>query len=106
MKGLIALGFRVEGVADGVELLDLLAGSAKHYDCVVLDLTMPRMSGPECLRRLRSEYPELPVVLASGYSSETIESEILNSEWVSFLAKPFPILELRDTREASVRTVS
>ncbi|MBI5169707.1 MAG: PAS domain S-box protein [Candidatus Eisenbacteria bacterium] len=61
------LGYRVLQAADGLEALNLVRDLRGAVDIVILDQTMPRLSGLETLRELRRLAPELPVVLTSGY---------------------------------------
>jgi CheY-like chemotaxis protein len=56
-------------VADGVAALDALAHSPKAFDLVLLDVVMPRKNGYEVLAEIRERYPELKVVLMSGYNN-------------------------------------
>jgi PAS domain S-box-containing protein len=63
---------------------------------VVLDLSMPGMSGAETLTSLRRRDPRLPVLLTSGYS-ETEADRLQEGENVAFLAKPFEPRALADT---------
>ncbi|HWO10770.1 MAG TPA: PAS domain-containing protein, partial [Polyangiaceae bacterium] len=61
-------GFRVLAAADGQEGLELFERHMAEIDAVILDLTMPRLDGEQCLRRLRALRPGIPVLLMSGYS--------------------------------------
>ena len=58
---------------------------------VLLDLSMPRMGGPETIRLLRERSPDLPVVLMSGYTEQDVATKILDDAGgaVGFLQKPF-----------------
>jgi PAS domain S-box-containing protein len=59
-------GYTVLGARDGVEAIELLdAGSAVQL--VLLDVVMPRMGGPQTLACIRERWPELKVILSSGY---------------------------------------
>lgn len=51
---------------DGEEALELLSRRAAEVALVLLDLSMPRMSGQEVLQRLKIETPGLPVVIFTG----------------------------------------
>jgi signal transduction histidine kinase/CheY-like chemotaxis protein len=84
---LMAAGYRTLPAASGQEGLDQLAAAA--VDLVLLDLTMPGMSGAETLAQIRKRWPGLRVVLMSGYT-EGVET----SSHVSFLAKPFRPIQL------------
>src|SRR5262249_7505126 len=61
-------GYRVFLAANGQEAVDLFAGMADEISLVLLDLTMPVMSGEATLRRLRAIRPDVPVILSSGYN--------------------------------------
>jgi signal transduction histidine kinase/ABC-type amino acid transport substrate-binding protein/ActR/RegA family two-component response regulator len=65
----------------------LVAARASEPDVVLLDLTMPEVSGVDTLRLLRAEFPALPVVLMSGFS----EQEVSDAEVAvdGFVQKPF-----------------
>ena len=61
-----ALGFRVATVEDGIECLEWL--SAHRVDLVLMDVSMPRMNGIECLFEIRKRYSydSLPVIIVSA----------------------------------------
>ncbi len=82
------LGYRVLVAHDGIEAVELVAGGAP-VDLVLLDQTMPRLSGPETLRQLHSIAPQLRVVLTSGYELATGPLALAGLEVVGFLPKPY-----------------
>ncbi len=61
------LGYEVVAAGDGVEALAALEHHGGRVRVVLLDLTMPRMDGRECLARIRRRHPDLPVILTSGW---------------------------------------
>ena len=81
-------GFRVLAAADGQEGLELFERHMAEIDAVILDLTMPRLDGEQCLRRLRALRPGIPVLLMSGYSVQGAVPTDL-SPAPAFLHKPF-----------------
>jgi two-component system cell cycle sensor histidine kinase/response regulator CckA len=85
------LGFHVITAVDGQDALRTLDEHDGEVTAVLLDLSMPRMGGPETVRLLRQRSPELPVVLMSGYTEEDVASKILDGlgGTVGFLHKPF-----------------
>jgi two-component system, cell cycle sensor histidine kinase and response regulator CckA len=85
------LGFHVITAVDGHDALRVLGEHDGEVTAVLLDLSMPRMGGPETVRLLRQRSPELPVVLMSGYTEEDVASKILDGlgGGVRFLHKPF-----------------
>jgi two-component system cell cycle sensor histidine kinase/response regulator CckA len=83
-----SLGYEVHEAADGQAALDWLERHPDHrIDLLVTDLTMPGIDGWELIRRLLPRFPNLAVVLTSGYMPDTIQCEDLVN--VVFLPKPF-----------------
>lgn len=84
------LGYRVLLARDGVEALGVVREARGRVDAVLLDLTMPRLSGRETLRELRAHAPGIVVVLMSGYPRGDGPSADLHDEADGFLPKPYP----------------
>lgn len=80
-------GVQATSVASGQEALQLL--DSENFDCVLLDLTMPRFSGPDTFRALRKRNRELPVVFSSGQRDMTIDALVGEGKNAYFLDKPF-----------------
>ena len=74
-------------VACGEDAIDRVR--ATQVDCVVLDLTMPSMSGPDTFRALRALRPSLPIVLCSGWQTEEVDTLVGGDTRCLFLRKPF-----------------
>jgi len=86
--------------SNGEEALQLLESqSIPEIDLVLLDLTMPKMSGKECFRMMRRRYPDLPIIICSGYSIESAARELLNQGALAFLPKPYNLTRLREVIE-------
>jgi CheY-like chemotaxis protein len=62
-----AIGYRTLSAVDGVDGLERYQEHAKEIDLVLLDLTMPNLSGAEVFRQLRQWDPELPIIIYTGY---------------------------------------
>ena len=76
-------GYSVVTAADGREAVDLYASQRGRFELVILDLTMPHLSGTDVLARIRDLHPDAKVILSSGYpSSETSRAS-------AFLPKPY-----------------
>ena len=90
------LGFEVIEAPGGVEALEAFRQHHGEIRCVVCDLTMPRMNGWETLAALRALSPELPVILASGYSEDQVLAEPHRERPQAFLAKPFRVDDLAE----------
>jgi FixJ family two-component response regulator len=57
--------------------------------CLITDVWMPGMHGLELQRRIKREYPELPVILISGHRDKLIRQSVLSEGAVALLYKPF-----------------
>lgn len=87
-------GYKVMEAADGREALSVYAQHERDIDLVILDLSMPNLSGMETLERLRAFRPDVRVILSSGYSLDPTH-ELLQQPCVSgFIPKPYQPSEL------------
>lgn len=73
------------------------------YDCVVLDIMLPKLSGTDILKRMREKQIQTPVIMLSALSE--VETKISNLEHGAddYLAKPFKTAELIARIKALVR---
>ncbi len=81
---------------DGLTGLNVAAARHDEIGLVLLDLTMPGLSGEETCRRLRSASPDLPVVLISGYTETKLDARYEALGVREFLAKPFNFVGLTE----------
>jgi CheY-like chemotaxis protein len=86
-------GYEVLEAGNGKAALDLLADSSSLPSLVLLDHAMPVMGGDELIPILQSKYPELKVLLCSGYPKE--ESSLAPAA-IPFLQKPYTAAELTE----------
>ena len=77
---------------NGQEALDVL--ETVWIDLVLLDLNMPVMDGEGLVRALRSDHPNLPILLMSGYTRSEVIGRMVGAGSVEFLAKPFATRQL------------
>jgi len=64
------------------------------YDLVILDLKMPKRSGMEILQSIRSQWPDVPVIMVTGYGSIDTAIEATKLGAMNFIPKPFTPAEL------------
>lgn len=98
---MMRLGHAVDWVTNGNQLLQLAA--AHSYDCVLLDLGLPELSGRDCLQNLRQRGNGIPVIVttASGYRDQRIG--LLDQGADDYLVKPYDLAELAARVAAIVR---
>jgi len=78
--------FNVETVLNGVEGLELL--ERQPVDVVLLDLRMPGMDGISVLKAIKEKWPEIEVVVITGYPSVETAKEAIQLGAYDYLAKP------------------
>ncbi len=76
--------------------------SDTNFDLVITDLMMPKTNGMELLQIVRDHYPELEVIMITGYAS--IESAVIATKYgaASYLPKPFTTDELTEVTEKAL----
>jgi two-component system cell cycle sensor histidine kinase/response regulator CckA len=86
-------GYQVLLAGDGEEALQVYQRAKVPVELVILDLTMPRLSGHDTFRRLLQLDPKARVLFASGFSEETLTPEEQEVA-LGFLSKPYRPEEL------------
>jgi PAS domain S-box-containing protein len=94
-----SFGYHVLLASDGQDAVEAYLREQHHIDLVILDLTMPRVSGRDALRQLRAINSDVPVLFASGYTVEHLTQED-HDRIAGFVSKPYRPDELA----AAVRT--
>ncbi|MBU2499416.1 MAG: response regulator [Proteobacteria bacterium] len=84
--------FSVLTAGNGVMAVDLLKENA--ISLVVTDLKMPKMDGFSLLAYIMESYPEIPVIIITGYSTPEMERLAREGGAVGYIAKPFMIADL------------
>ena len=95
-------GYTVVTADGGDAALEILHRRGGEIDLVLLDLTMPGKRGPQVVAALRGFLPELPVVVTSGYSEQSITHAAWAQAVQGFLAKPFDRKALLAAVEAAL----
>ncbi|WP_430396462.1 response regulator [Ferrovibrio sp.] len=85
-------GHEVVTVSDGAEALVKL-GKAR-FDLLLTDISMPNMDGFELALKVARDYPDLPVLMMSGYAVERRRAADLADLSRGMLQKPFSMVDL------------
>jgi len=89
-------GMTTELARDGYEGIDLFRAHPNAFDLVVLDMTMPRLSGEETLQLLREIKPDVRVLFMSGYNRREVIATLGGAGELGFIQKPFTLDSLRE----------
>ncbi len=94
-------GISVDLANDGKEGLEKALQSI--YDCVILDIMLPKLSGTDILKRMREKNVQTPVIMLSALSEVETKISHLDHGADDYLAKPFKTAELVARIKAIVR---
>jgi two-component system cell cycle sensor histidine kinase/response regulator CckA len=87
-------GFEVTALTNPQHALTAFLADPEQFDAVVLDHTMPELSGLELAERISSVRRELPLLLLSGFAESISSSALRRAGIVRCLPKPLPLSQL------------
>jgi signal transduction histidine kinase len=93
-EALRAYNYKVLSASNGTEALNLIQKEQGQVDLVLSDLVMPGMSGVALYKRLKEEYPDIEVMVMTGYPLKEDTRELLEDGGVTWLAKPMHMRSL------------
>ncbi len=91
------MGFDVITANDGEEALVKYEQHRAQLVAIILDLTMPHKSGDEALSDLRKRDTSIPIIIASGYSTDELHDRMAVKGVTAFVQKPYNSKSLRET---------
>ncbi|MEM6382731.1 MAG: response regulator [Pseudomonadota bacterium] len=90
-------GHDVHVACDGAEALDILADEQGAFDLLLTDIQMPVMDGIALALSAVRDYPNLPVVLMTGYANQRERAHGLDELVEDVIMKPFSLADIRAT---------
>ncbi|MEJ2543517.1 MAG: response regulator [Calditrichaceae bacterium] len=84
-------GYKVLEAKDGIEALKVLKNKSKEIDLIISDVVMPDMGGQELSEEVNKQYPDMKIIMMSGYTDSQIIRTGAESQSVNFIYKPFSI---------------
>ena len=91
-RSLQSAGYAVTGVIDGQMALDTLA--KEKFNVLVTDIVMPNVDGIALALKAVRLYPDLRIVMISGYAQERMRAHNLDALVHRIIAKPFSLEEI------------
>jgi DNA-binding response OmpR family regulator len=82
-------GLKVDIAVSAAEALNKLQLIPGGVDAVIVDMGLPDRKGEDLVREIRSIYPSLPVIIASGQATNHLRSLFPDLDTISFVAKPY-----------------
>ncbi|WP_158926777.1 response regulator [Acidisphaera sp. S103] len=95
-------GFAVQSFASAEAFL--ASGYVEQTKCLVLDIAMPGMSGPDLQQELMARQRDIPIVFITAHGDETVCPRLLERGAVACLLKPFTDTALLDALETALQT--
>ena len=94
-RAIAAGGHRVETAEDGDLGLASIREAGGGYDLVLSDIRMPAMDGIEMAKRAAREFPDLKILLMTGYAEQRERAADLERIVIDVVAKPFSLNDIR-----------
>jgi FixJ family two-component response regulator len=95
-----AFGFSVNAFSSAEEFL--ASGSVGKTACLILDVAMPGMTGPELQRELARRGQKIPIVYITAQRDETIRPHLMEQGAVDCLFKPFSDAALQEALSSAI----
>jgi CheY-like chemotaxis protein len=90
-------GHEVVATADGGEALDVLTREQGRFDLLLTDIRMPVMDGIALALAAARDYPDLTILLMTGYADQRERAHGLDALIHDVIAKPFSLADIRKT---------
>ncbi len=101
---LAQFGFRVLTAEDGAAAVRVFSENVAEIDLVLMDLTMPKLSGEQAFLEMRKVKPDSRIILTSGYNESEAVGRLSSSGVTAFLQKPFELEQLLRVVKAALET--
>jgi CheY-like chemotaxis protein len=85
-------GYSVLIAADGLQAVDVALN--QHPSMILMDVAMPGIDGLEAMRRIKTQVPAMPIVIASAHSMASDRERFLAAGADNVLSKPFRLADL------------
>ncbi|MBF0549976.1 MAG: PAS domain S-box protein [Deltaproteobacteria bacterium] len=96
-----ALGYHVTALTDSLEALEMFRTAPEVFDLVITDLTMPHLRGDRLSRQLLEIRPDIPIILCTGFDTESVDETVMGTAIRECLTKPV----VKDRLAEAVRRV-
>jgi two-component system, cell cycle response regulator CpdR len=95
-------GHQIVATKDGAEALDTLKREDGVFDLILTDIKMPVMDGIALALATARDFPDLPIVLMTGYADQRNRASGLEALIQDVIPKPFTVAEIRFTVAAAL----
>jgi two-component system cell cycle response regulator CpdR len=104
VRALALDGHDVTAAADGGEALELIAQHEGRFDLLLADIRMPVMDGIALALAAARDYPEMTILLMTGYADQRERAHGLDALIHDVVSKPFTLSQIRNAVNLALRT--
>jgi PAS domain S-box-containing protein len=83
------MGFSVITATNGEEAIELFKTHSQEIECIILDLTMPKIDGTVAFSAFRSIRSDIKIILSSGYNQQEVTQRFAGKGLTGFIQKPY-----------------
>ena len=100
LRSLVARGLAMDGhdcmmAGDGAEALEVLIAERGRFDLLLTDIRMPLMDGIALALAAKQEFPDLTIMLMTGYAEQRERADDLMEKIIDVVSKPFALPDIR-----------
>jgi two-component system cell cycle sensor histidine kinase/response regulator CckA len=97
-------GYQVLLAADGQEAIETYCRHKTEIDVVLLDVGLPKVNGVDVLYRMKSENPDVRVIIVSGFLEPELRTKMQQAGVQHFIEKPYMLDQLVETIQGLIET--
>lgn len=102
VRALQHFGHQTHAVEDGAMALEALTATDEPFDLLLTDIVMPLMDGIALALKVSQDYPEMRILMMTGYAEEKRRAHNLDALIHDVISKPFTLQQLGDTVAAAL----
>lgn len=87
-------GYKILEADNGSSALEIIDKEQGNIDLIITDIIMPELNGPEFIKQIVNEYPNIKIIFISGYAEDYFDDIYPNNRKINFLPKPFTLKDL------------
>ncbi len=91
------IGYHITTHTSSMEALETFRSAPDKFDLVITDMTMPELTGDQLAQKLREIRIDIPIILCTGYSSKTLEDNLMEVGIRALILKPITMRTLSRT---------
>jgi len=100
MRSLVARAIAMDGhqtvtASDGSEALEIIGREDGAFDLLLTDIKMPVMDGIALALTVKRDFPEIPILLMTGFADQRERASGLDAIVVDVVTKPFSVADIR-----------